>query len=266
MAHKGVLIIIGGHEDIRGKRKILQQFVDALGGEGAPVAVLAVATEHPQKAEALYREAFAPWRLELHCFSLAQRSLAWDRGTLARLKACQGFYFTGGDQLRITSLLGGTPAHQVILQRFREGAVVAGTSAGASAMSAVMIVGGKERAAPALEAIRLSPGLGFLPEAVVDQHFAQRGRMGRLLSAVAQNPALLGIGIDENTALVIRGDEGDVVGEGTVVVVDGRTLEMSNVSELGPEEPLTLWGATLHVLSAGYGFHLADRRPKGKKL
>ncbi|MDI3269824.1 MAG: cyanophycinase [Bacillota bacterium] len=256
-----MLIIIGGHEDIRGQRRVLQRFVEALGGEGA-LAVLAVATEDPRKAEALYREAFSPWDLELEFFSLMERSWAREEKTLKRLEACRGFYFTGGDQLRITTLLGGTPAHDIIRRRFREGAVVAGTSAGASAMSGVMIVGGKEMASPALEVIRLSPGLGFLPEAVVDQHFAQRGRMGRLLSAVAQNPGLLGIGIDENTALVIEGDEAQAVGEGTVVVVDGRTTQLSNVSELSPEEPLTLWGITLHVLSEGYGFRLDTRTPR----
>jgi cyanophycinase len=192
---------------------------------------------------------------------VADRAQAAEPQVAAILQEATGIFFTGGDQLRITAVLGGTAGERAIRRAHLRGAVVAGTSAGASAMSSTMIVGGRSDASPRREIVRMSPGLGLLPELVIDQHFAQRGRLSRLLAAVGQNPGLLGIGVDEDTAFVV--DDADiltVVGSATVTVLDGRGVRLTSASETDLEQPLTLSGVMLHVLADGYAYDLRTRR------
>jgi cyanophycinase len=175
--------------------------------------------------------------------------------------AAGGIFFTGGDQLRITSLLGGTEVDFALHEAYRKGTVIAGTSAGASVMSATMIIGGDEDSSPYQGSISMGPGMGLVHQVVIDQHFAQRGRLGRLVSAVAQQPAILGIGIDEDTAVIINSKNCmKVIGSQTVTVVDGNRCEHTNVSEAKPEQALALTAITVHILPGGYGFDLLDRR------
>lgn len=258
----GPVIVVGGNEDKTGAQVILRRFVALAGGSGARLMVLTTAAADPVATGDLYRRLFLSLgAAEVTVARVDEREEARSETVLAALGQATGIYFTGGDQLRITATLGGTPLYQALMRRHGEGLVIAGTSAGASAVSDTMIIGGREETEPTLAAITLAPGLGLLRQAVVDQHFAQRGRIGRLLAAVAQNPQILGLGIDEDTAMVVY-PEGQftVLGTGAVTVLDGQTIEHSNASEAGAEEPLALTGVRLHILPAGYGFDLAQRR------
>ncbi len=260
-ARPGPLVIIGGAEDRGGS--ILKTFVDLAGGDKAVVAVLGTASGEPDGAEADYHQAFGRLGVrKVETLSVACREDAASPKVLEQAAAATAFFFTGGDQLRITSTLGGTPLDEMLHRRHAAGAVIAGTSAGASAMSETMIAAGDSDDAPTKCTIKMAPGMGFLEGCVVDQHFAQRGRLGRLLAALAQNPKVLGLGIDEDTAtLVLPGGTLQVIGSHTVTILDGRGIGRTNASESLPDEPLALTDVLLHVLSRGYGFDLVTRRP-----
>jgi cyanophycinase len=171
-------------------------------------------------------------------------------------------FLTGGDQLRLTSVLGGTPLCEEIRSFHARGGTIAGTSAGASVMTETMLVAGAGDESLRLgDSLRMGAGLGFLRGAIVDQHFAERGRLGRLLAGVAQNPRLLGIGIDEDTATIVEGSALRVLGAGAVYVIDAEDATASNVADGRTGEVLSLFGARLHALGEGDGFDLAERRP-----
>ncbi len=254
----GPLLLIGGHEEPRGAA--LEAFA-AAAGKGGRIALLTAATENPQVALRRYREVFARLGLgEVLHVGAEDRSDCAQREAAQIVQGADGIFFTGGDQLRITSLIGGTPVEEAIHAARSRGAVVGGTSAGASAMTDTMIVGGHDEQAARRASIRMCPGLGLLRAAVVDQHFAQRGRINRLIAALAQNPGVLGIGIDEDTAILVQGGEHlDVLGSGTVTILDGRGADLVEASERDVDRPVTLGGASLFVLRQGYGFDLARR-------
>lgn len=260
-ARPGPLVVIGGAEDQGGS--ILKTFVHLAGGADAVIAILATASGEPRGAEQAYERVFSGLGVRrVEILRVAGRDDAGDTRTLERAAEATGFFFTGGDQLRITATLGGTALDELLHRRHSQGAVIAGTSAGASAMSETMIVAGDSADAPSKCTIKMAPGMGFLEGAVVDQHFAQRGRLGRLLAALAQNPKVLGLGLDEDTAVVVLPDDTFwVVGSQTVIVLDGRTIRRTNASESLPEESLALTDVVLHVLPSGYGFDLSSRRP-----
>lgn len=259
----GRLVIIGGAEDKEGDCLILKQVVKLAGGHQARLLVLTAATTEPQQVGGLYRQVFT--RLgaaEVGVLDISERLQAEDPMLVRLVDNCSGVFFTGGDQLRITSLIGGTALFHALSEAYRRGVVIAGTSAGASVMSSTMIVDGSEDKEPAAGAVRLAAGLSLISDVVIDQHFAQRGRLGRLLAAVAQNPYVLGIGIDENTAIVVEGPEFEVIGSGTVSIIDGQHIAFTNVSEVSPQAALALAEVRLHVLSEGYAFNLQTRQPK----
>lgn len=260
---KGRLLLIGGAEDKEGDCLILKEFVRLAGGAGARVAVLAVAPADQEAVGDAYREVFL--RLgagEAEVLLLPDREAARQGCLVEAVNRATGLFFPGGDQLRVTSRLGGTPVEDAVRHAYHRGVVVGGTSAGAAVMTDTMIVAGDSADAPQKCATNLAPGLGLLEETVLDQHFAQRGRLGRLLSALAQNPHILGIGVDEDTALRVDPDGRFwVLGSRTVTVVDGRGISHANASEVHREDPLALTDVRLHVLPTGYGFDLGARRP-----
>ncbi|MHB0884378.1 MAG: cyanophycinase [Bacillota bacterium] len=262
---RGHLVIIGGAEDKRGRCVILREFVRLAGGNESVVAVVTAATEDPDKVFRTYREVFSRLRVRETCIvRVDRRDDAFQEEQVDRVNRSTGIFFTGGDQLRITSAIGGTPLYGAFRAAAERGAVIAGTSAGASVMSDTMIVGGEDDGAPKRCTTAMAPGMGLLRQVVVDQHFAQRGRIGRLLSALAQNPLVLGVGIDEDTAIVIRpGGLFKVHGSQTVTIVDGQGVAHTNASESAPDEPLALFGVTLHILPAGHGYDLERRQPIG---
>lgn len=259
----GQLLIIGGAEDKEGECRILRDFVHLSGGREARIAILAVAAADQGEAGELYREVFS--RLgagEVQRLLVPDRPTARSAQVVEVVRRATAVFFPGGDQLRVTSLLGGTPLEDALRDVFRHGAVVGGTSAGAAAISDTMIVTGDSDDAPQKCTTKLAPGLGLLEETVIDQHFAQRGRLGRVLSALAQNPHILGIGVDEDTALRVGPDgKSWVLGSRTVTVVDGRGITHTNASEACQDDPLALTDVHLHILPAGYGFDLNTRTP-----
>jgi cyanophycinase len=260
---QGTLVIIGGAEDKTGRCEILRKVVELAGGEEARLVIMTAATEKPEAVGEDYRRIFKKLRVkEIEILNISSRTEANQNRYVQIIQNSTGIFFTGGDQLRITSLLGGTAVYQALQEAYLRGIVIAGTSAGASAMSETMIVEGDSDEAPKKNTLKMAPGMGLIAEVVVDQHFAQRGRIGRLLSAVAQNPHTLGIGIDEDTAIAVAADGlFEVYGSQTVTVVDGRQITHTNASESSPSEALALTNITLHVLPAGYRFDLNRRIP-----
>lgn len=263
---QGGLLIIGGHEDKSGSRRILQELVARAGGPGANILIIATAAENQEQTGELYREVFGEMGASCEVLEIHHRREADSSSALKRVADAQAVFFTGGDQLRLTATLGGTGLDEALHAAHAAGLIIAGTSAGASMMSATMIVGGDGDESPKKNTVTMSPGMGFLREVVVDQHFAQRGRINRLLAAVAQNPHILGVGIDEDTAIWVPvGPVFEVLGNQTVTIVDGHSLTHTSVSESSPEQPLTLMDVTLHVLSIGHAFDMRRRRPLSHK-
>lgn len=260
---QGTLLIVGGAEDKEGKCEILRKFVELTGGKDSVILVITTATEDSSRAGQDYTRIFehlGAGKIEVLDLDSRQKANQPFIGTL--LEKSTGIFFTGGDQLRITAMLGGTAANEGLRKAYLQGTVIAGTSAGASVMSNIMVVEGNGDEAPKLNTIKLAPGLGLLEDVVVDQHFAQRGRIGRLLSAIAHNPYILGMGIDEDTAVVVHPDAKlEVIGSQTVTFIDGRQITFSNVSELSPDQALAIEQVVLHVLPKGYNFDLTTRTP-----
>lgn len=258
---RGQLLIIGGAEDKSKKCKILQWFIDQVNRRGEKIILITTATKAPEEVGREYLKIFKHLGgLELDVLNINSRLDANQRSVINSLRQADGIFFSGGDQLRITSTIGGTLASEAIYDAYEDGAVIAGTSAGAAIMSETMIVEGEDDESPRRCTVKMAPGLGLLKNVVVDMHFSQRGRQGRLLAAIGQNPNILGIGIDENTAVSIDQDHRvKVLGDRTVWIVDGREISYSNVSERAPDEVLVLADVRLHVLPAGYEYDLQKR-------
>lgn len=259
MSETGVLIAIGGHEDKEGDRAILKEVVRRMPGD---VLVLAtVASQEPQEYVEAYQQAFADLGVaSLRELYVNERAETADESLLAVFDGAAGVFFTGGDQLRISSQIGDTPVEARVRELLARGGVVAGTSAGASMMSETMLVRGPSQESYRLGDLHMAPGLGLVRDMIIDQHFAERGRIGRLLGAVAHNPRVLGVGIDEDTAAIIEGDQMSILGAGAVYVVDGEAVTHSNVAEGSREQALSMHDVRLHVLSEGDRFDLKRRR------
>lgn len=256
----GQLLIIGGAEDKEGECKILREFIRRAGGLQARIVVMTVATGLPGEVGEQYINIFHRLGVEdVRVVDTARREDGSCEQAIANIQQATGVFFTGGNQARITELLKDTELDAILHQRFAEGIVIAGTSAGAAMMPDMMIVDGEAETNPRPEVAQMDRGMGFLPGVVIDQHFAQRGRLGRLLSAVAQQPVVLGFGIDENTSIAVSGSEVEVIGDGAVTVVDVAHLTHNNVNELLKDEPLALCGVKLHILPHGYRFDLNTR-------
>jgi cyanophycinase len=259
---RGALIIIGGHEDKHGDRVILREVARRAGPNGKLV-VATIASSEPEAYWEEYQRVFRALGVP-HVYHLDVRDRAGAKSERAVrvLDDATVVFFTGGDQLRITSELGDSPIYDRICQIYaEEGGTIAGTSAGASMMCETMLVRGEQDMSARLGApLVMAPGLGLVKNAIVDQHFAQRGRIGRLLGAVAHNPRVLGIGIDENTAAILENGHFTVLGENAVYVVDGSTATYTNIAEEGEDHALALFNVNLNVLSDGDRFELATRR------
>lgn len=259
---RGLLIAIGGAEDKVRDRAVLSEVVARAGGERAVIAVFPTASSIPEELARMYEQIFRSMGAEVRVVWIRSRADGEDPAVLAMLKDVTAIFFTGGAQGRIVTLLGGTPVAQAIRRAYRSGALVAGTSAGASVVCDHMIVQGKKGYAPRRRSVTLAPGLGLTKRLVIDQHFAQRHRIGRLFAAVAHNPFLLGVGIDEDTAIVIGPQNRmEVIGRGTVTVIDGAKIHHTDIHETLDAEPAALLGLQVHVLTAGYGFDIDARLP-----
>ncbi|KPV44642.1 cyanophycinase [Alicyclobacillus ferrooxydans] len=256
----GPLVIIGGAEDKKGECRILREFLRLGGGRQARVLVMTVATKLPIEVGMDYVEVFKKLGAEdVRTFDVSSRDAANRDSAVEFVRDASCIFFTGGDQLRITKLLGGTRIDAAIHDALRNGTPLGGTSAGASMMSSTMIVDGESETNPRICVVNMAPGMEFMEGAVIDQHFAQRGRLGRLVSAVAQYPHHLGLGIDEDTAVIVEGQHFRVLGRGAVSVVDAGVLTHSNLDSVERDESLALCGIQLHILPDGYGFDLHNR-------
>jgi cyanophycinase len=256
----GPLLIIGGHEDKEHDREILKVIARRL--NGGRLVIATVASHEPEGYFDSYVEAFAA--LDVHDLVelyVDERADSGTSETLAKLDGAAAIFFTGGDQLRISSQIGDTALERRILEMHASGVLIAGTSAGASVMSETMLVKGPSAESYRIGEVHMAPGLGLMKDVIIDQHFAERGRYGRLLGAVAHNPRLLGVGIDEDTALLVEGSVGRVVGAGAVYIVDGEEATHSNIAEARAERALSIFDVRTHVLSRGDHFDFRRRRP-----
>ncbi|MEA5509387.1 cyanophycinase [Crocosphaera sp. UHCC 0190] len=259
---RGKLVIIGGAEDKEGDCKILREFVRAAGGTDAKIAILTAATSEPRESGEDYIRVFERLGVEeVTVLNTIHKDDGDDPKNLEILENATGAFFTGGDQARILEYIKGTKLDSLLHQRHKEGMVIGGTSAGAAMMPDLMIVEGDSETNPRMDAIEMGEGMGFIHSVVIDQHFAQRGRLGRLVSALLQQPANLGFGIDEDTAMIVDGDELTVVGRGAVTVVDESDATYNNLDELLKDEAMAVCGVKLHILPQGFRFNLKTRKP-----
>ena len=258
----GPLIIIGGHEDKKHDRVILKAVADRI--RQGKLVVATVASHEPEGYFDAYNEAFAALGVtNLAELYVHERGETREARFAELLDDAAGIFFTGGDQLRISSQIGDTPIEHMVRALHARGGLIAGTSAGASVMSETMLVKGTSSESHRVGDLHMAPGLGLVPDVIIDQHFAERGRIGRLLGAVAQNPRVLGIGIDEDTAIVVEGCCFVVIGAGAVYIVDGSGVSHSNIAEARPERTLSMHDVRLHVLSTGDSCDLERRKPGG---
>jgi cyanophycinase len=257
---KGPLIIIGGGEDREGERVILREVARHL--NGGKLVLATVASHQPEGYFGVYQKAFSDLGIEdLVELYVEDRAETLSPEKLRLLDGAAGVFFSGGDQLRISSQIGDTPIERRVREIYEQGGVVAGTSAGASMMSETMLVKGTSGESYKIGDLHMAPGLGLVRNVIIDQHFAERGRFGRLFGAVAHNPRELGIGIDEDTALILWDSRFEVIGTGCVYVVDGTGVTQSNIAEAQSEQALSMYDIRMHVLSSGDSFDLAKRRP-----
>jgi cyanophycinase len=260
---KGSLIIIGGHEDKDGDATILTEVSRRANESQGSLVIVSVASSVPEEMNGEYIATFK--RLGVHhveALDLRTRADAHDAKNVEVLVKASVVFFTGGDQLRITSQIGDSPVYRCMRDLHTNGGTIVGTSAGAAAMSETMLIAGPGDESNRISALDMAPGLGLIQGVVIDSHFAERGRMGRLLGAVAQNPKNLGVGIDENTAIVVEQEAGfRVIGSGAVYVLDGCDVTYSTLSDKHPEGILSVFDVRLHVLGHDDCFDLAHRRP-----
>jgi cyanophycinase len=257
---RGPVMIIGGAEDKLRDKLILTRFCSLAGGSDAVIVVISTASSLGDLATELYRQLFKDLGVAaVRGLRPVSREEANEPEAAAALDDATAVFLTGGNQLRLSSVVGGTSLGAAIIRAHERGAIVGGTSAGASAVSTHMVAYGASGATPKHRMAQISAGLGLLRNVVVDQHFEQRTRLGRLLAVVAQSPSLVGLGLDEDTAVLVHADHTlEVMGRGAVTIVDGSRVVTDAFNTKG-HRPMMVSGAILHSLPAGYGFDLGTR-------
>ena len=258
---RGYIVPIGGAEAKIHNRAILRRFVEVCGGAEARIAVIPTASQLDDTG-ARYETVFAD--LGVGCVTslpFQKRADCRRRDWIEVLESASGVFMTGGNQLRLTTTIGGTPVADLLRERNLAGLHVAGTSAGASFMSEHMIAYGEEGMTPRADMVQLVPGLGLTQLSIIDQHFRQRDRLGRLITALAYNPRPIGIGLDEDTAAFLApGGTLEVVGSGAITVLDPSEVEYSSMDSVKPHDPVCVIGIRLHVLIEGATFNIESRR------
>ena len=257
---RGWIIPIGGAEEKENSPQILQRFVQLAGGEQADIVVIPTASQLRStgpRYERIFGELGA---LRVTAIDFDTRRDAEEPSRIERLQQATGVFFTGGNQLRLSTLIGGTAIAKTVRQLNAAGVPVAGTSAGAAFISEHMIAFGDEGSTPVAGSVRLAPGLGLTNRFIIDQHFRQRDRLGRLLTALAFNPFAIGLGLDEDTAAFIAPDNTvHVQGSGGITVVDAADVQFSSMDSIDEGRPVCLLGVKLHILTQGATFNLHTR-------
>jgi cyanophycinase len=256
-----VFIAVGGggqHPDI------LEAFFDSIKTKReASVAVMTVASNEVEGMRADYNAMFRKHNVKhVSVIDIFSREDAHNPSALKKIENADAIYFTGGDQLNVTSLFGGSPLDNLLHEKVREGVVIAGTSAGAAMMASSMIKNGKGDRSPWVGAVETSSGLDLIENTVIDTHFAERGRYGRLLTALAHHPHIIGIGLDEATAIVVKGKKFKVVGKGSVTIMCGAWMSHVDLVYRAHGEPISIFDIRVHILAPGYSYDLKTRTPK----
>ncbi len=257
---RGWIVPVGGAEDKEADVRILRRFVELAGGDDARIAIIPTASvlaDTGARYETLFRDLGVA---SANALSYAERQDATRDDWRAILEAASGIFLTGGDQLRLSTILGGTIVAKLIRSQNARGVIVGGTSAGAAILSEHMIAFGKEGSTPRAGAASLAPGFGLTNRVVIDQHFRQRDRLGRLLSALAYNPFAIGLGLDEDTAAFLDPDDRlHAVGSGAITIVDVSGLTYSSMASAAQGDAICMTNVVLHVLTNGATFDLHRR-------
>jgi cyanophycinase len=255
-----MLILSGGHDSPDGAP--MKRIAAETQARGGKLIICTTPTSEPAESFEQHAEVLRSLGVRrIEQIDLRIREEARQPENVARLEGASAVFVTGGDQLRLTATIGDSPFYQRMFERYEEGMLVSGTSAGCAAIPETMLVGGSSNGAPEAEDLAMAPGLGFLQGIVLDTHFAERGRIGRLLAVVAQNPKNLGLGVSEDTAIVVEGDSFEVIGSGAVFVVDGASVPFSSLSGESRSGVTSIFGVTLHALADGDRFDIKARRP-----
>jgi cyanophycinase len=271
---KGTLIAIGGAEDkgnealLEDKQtnaffkplSILKEVVEASGGPQAKIEVITTASMIPDEVGKNYEDAFALLGVDVKIIKIRNREDALQKKYVQRIENCTGVMFSGGNQMRLSSIYGGTDFLKVLHRKYeQDNFVIAGTSAGAMAMSQAMIYEGNAATAHLKGEVKITSGLAFLPEVIVDSHFEKRGRFGRLAQAVAGNPGMLGMGLSEDTGVIIKkGKHAQVIGSGYVVFIDGRNIHYNNIAQIEAGTTIGVENLQVHLAHAGNAFNLKE--------
>jgi cyanophycinase len=258
-----VLISVGGGELNEADSVLDEIFRLANRADDPRIVVMTIATSDDEDAASKYNSVFRKRGVRhVETVHIREREDAFNAASLKKIEGADVIYFTGGDQLNITSLSGGTPLHNLLHDRLKSGVVIVGTSAGAAMMSSSMIIEGDSEMAPKKGSVETAPGMDLIDGTIIDTHFSERGRHGRLLAAVAHFPQNIGIGIDERTAIVYQEDGFRVIGEGAVTVMDSSKMTYSDLVYKEHGEPIALFEVSVHVLPADHSFDLSTRSPK----
>ena len=257
------ILVIGGAEDKVHGREILYTFFKQAGGTDAVIGIIPCASRDPLAISDRYKRIFKEMGArDIEVMDIRDRSQSEDPAWKLVLERCSGVFMTGGDQVRLCGLLADTPLVEILRQRAQLGSMaLAGTSAGAAVMGHHMIAGGGSGESPNRSLVDMASGLAILPDVIVDQHFHNRNRMARLMSAVAMQPDRIGLGIDEDTCAFFEADNiFRVIGKGTITVVDPQKVTHTNEADIGATEPISLHGLQVHLLTHGDCFHMRHRQ------
>ncbi len=260
---KGVLIAIGGAEDKEQDLRLLRRVVSLIKKNNVKIELITTASEIPDEVGEIYIQAFSKIEgTSLGIMKITTRDEALDSALLKRIDETDIIYFTGGDQLRLTSILGGSPMLLKIREKyFNEFCIIAGTSAGASAMSETMIYGGTASEALLKGAVHMTGGIGLIGRVIIDSHFIKRGRFSRLMQIISSNPGKIGLGLGEDTGIIIeRGRYIKAIGSGLVVIFDGQNLRYTNIADILDGEAIAIENIHVHTIVKGFGYDIKERK------
>ncbi|MCF8221955.1 MAG: cyanophycinase [Bacteroidales bacterium] len=259
---KGLLVAVGGNEDKEHDLYVLRKIVSLVKARIVNIEIITTASEIPGEMEKMYRRSFnRTGNTSVRFMHIKTREQAEEKQYIQRIKKCHVVFFTGGDQLRISSILGGTLFLDAIINKYyTEECIVAGTSAGAAAMSQTMIFGGESAEALLKGSVNVTAGMGLVQNVIIDSHFIKRGRFSRLMELITSSPGHVGIGLGEDTGIIIRkGYLIEATGNGLVVIFDGKRIKYSNISSIETGEAISVENMHVHVLVNGYGYDILNR-------
>ncbi len=259
---KGRLIAIGGNEDRANDRTVLRRVVKEIGKSSFKVAVITTASEEPEERGKEYHHVFTSLgAMGVEIFNIEKRAQANDKELANKLDGVDLIFLAGGDQLRLTTILGGTWLLDAVHECLRAGALIAGTSAGAAVFSDTMIYEGKSQEGLMKGGVLTTSGFGFVENIIFDTHFLDRGRIGRLLQLVTTNPSCIGVGIGEDSGIILKGNStAEIIGAGQVIIVDGADIDHSNIMNIESGGPIAIENVRVHSLVHGYGYDFKLRK------